>query len=594
MVRKAAACQPSQDTMTNPYPKQASGNRPEISRYETTAVYTHPKAKVDIVLFHGLNGQPYSTWTANNNVFWPLDLLPAALKDSHANIMVYGYNADVYSNCNDRTPSNNFIYQHAQSLVTNLTFHRRSEGTFKNPIIWVCHSLGGILVKRALLYSSDIHEPHLQDLRSIFVSTFGLIFLGTPHIGSDAASWALILQAIVDTVIPKTIFHSEPILLRTLKKDNETLADINNQFLNIYQRFEVHMVHENQKTDIKGIKVTIVDAKSAGPLLPGVTYYGIEANHSNMCKFESTSSPGFRNIATTIQQWVDKSPYLVQGRWFIEEQESHNRAIAKVREILSPYTSDNSIPAQAYFQNEDDENGSREIQRIMGGRSNQHSSRELYEENYSQFADQNRGLVRHKARRSETSLNADTNQWASGLPVSSDSMNVIPPLPSYQHVPSHRQLLSTGESFSTALPNSFFGGTLHPPSAALGGYRSQLTLPNPAPRPRTASPRTPAFRRVGYVPPVTAGASENVVPGYVARQLQQEHENYQMVSQSEVLSLPRQDIPAESTNMARSGSGSFQFSVHPFQAGQSQPARLRVLYPSEIESPPPEDKDDET
>nr|CEG04690.1 unnamed protein product [Fusarium clavum] len=573
--------------MANPYLKQASSDSPEISRYETTAVYTHPEAKVDIVLVHGLNGQPDSTWTASNNVFWPLDLLPAALKDSHANIMVYGYNADVYSSCNDRTPSNNFIYQHAQSLVTNLTFHRRSEGTFKNPIIWVCHSLGGILVKRALLYSSDIHEPHLQDLRSIFVSTFGLIFLGTPHIGSDAASWSLVLQAMADAVIPKRFFYSEPVLLRTLKKDNETLTDINNHFLNVYQRFEIHMVHENQKTDIKGIKVTIVDARSAGPLLPGVTYYGIEANHSNMCKFESTSSPGFRNIATTIQQWVDKAPYLVHGRWFIEEQESHNRAIAQANEIMSPfasharlpnavsvspYPSDNSIPAQTYFQNEDDESGSREIQRIMGGRSSQHSSRVSYEENYNQFADQ--------------------NQWASGLPVSSDS--TIPPLPSYQRVPSHRQLLSTGESFSTNLPNSFFGGTLHPPSATLGGYRSQLTLPNPAPRPRTASPRTPAFQRVGYVPPVAAGASDNVAPGYSDWQLQQEQENYQGVSQPEVLYPPTQDIPAASTGMTRSGSGSFQFNVHPFQAGQSQPAHLRTLYPSEIESPPPKNKDDET
>jgi len=240
--------------MTNPFIKQASSNRPEINRYETTAVYTHPEAKVDIVLVHGLNGQPDSTWTANNNVFWPLDLLPAVLKDSHANIMVYGYNADVCSSSSDRTPSNNFIYQHAQSLVTNLTFHRVSDGTFKNPIIWVCHSLGGILVKRALLYSSDIHEPHLQDLRSIFVSTFGLIFLGTPHTGSDAASWGLVLQAMFDAVVPKRFLSSEPVLLRTLKKDNETLTDINNHFLNVYQRFEIHMVHENQKTDIKGIK----------------------------------------------------------------------------------------------------------------------------------------------------------------------------------------------------------------------------------------------------------------------------------------------------------------------------------------------------
>ncbi|KAM0222632.1 hypothetical protein ACHAQD_004232 [Fusarium lateritium] len=322
-----------------------SENR-SIARYETTAVYTHPEAKVDIVLVHGLNGVPDKTWTAKNGTFWPLDLLPLALRGVQANIMVYGYNADVYSKKNDRTASDNFIHQHAQSLVTNVTIHRRSEGTFKNPIIWVCHSLGGILVKRALLYSSDVREPHLEDLRSIFVSTFGLVFLGTPHVGSTAATWGLVLQAMSDAVIPKRFFDSESVLLKTLKKDNETLANINSHFLDIYQRFEIHMVRENQKTDIKGHKIIIVDANSAGPPLPGVTYYGIEATHSNMCKFDSMSSPGFRNIAITIQQWILKAPSAIQERWLAEEDERRARAMAKANELMSPFTSENQRPDQ--------------------------------------------------------------------------------------------------------------------------------------------------------------------------------------------------------------------------------------------------------
>lgn len=226
----------------------------DIARYETTAVYTHSHAEVDIVLVHGLNGSPEKTWTASNGVFWPLDLLPASLRGVHANILVYGYNADVYSGRNDRSASDNFIHQHAQTLVTSLTLFRRSEGTFKNPIIWVCHSLGGILVKRALLYSNDVRAAHHENYRSIFVSTFGLIFLGTPHTGSDAASWGLMLQAMSDAVVPRRFFESESVLLKTLKKDNETLANINNHFLDIYQRFRIHMAHENHKTDIKGTK----------------------------------------------------------------------------------------------------------------------------------------------------------------------------------------------------------------------------------------------------------------------------------------------------------------------------------------------------
>ena len=90
---------------------------------------------MDIVLVHGLNGSPDKTWLSSNGVFWPTDLLPASLHGAHANVLVYGYNADVYSRRNDRSASDNFLHQHAQTLVTSLSLYRRSEGTFRNPII---------------------------------------------------------------------------------------------------------------------------------------------------------------------------------------------------------------------------------------------------------------------------------------------------------------------------------------------------------------------------------------------------------------------------------------------------------------------------
>ncbi|KAI5462346.1 hypothetical protein BGZ63DRAFT_383588 [Mariannaea sp. PMI_226] len=333
----AASGSSSPLAVASPQTPQLQGPEiPSIARYEITAVYTHPQARADIILVHGLNGSPDKTWT-KNGVFWPRDLLPASLKDVHANILVYGYNADVYSKRNDQSASDNFIHQHAQTLITNLTLYRRSVGTFKNPIIWVAHSLGGILVKRALLYSNDVRAAHHDEYRSIYVSTFGLIFLGTPHSGSDAATWGLMLQAMSDAVVPRKLFETESVLLRTLKKENETLANINSHFLDIYQRFHIHMAHENHKTDVKGSKVIIVDANSASPPLPGVTYYGIEATHGGMCKFSSPNAPGYRNISTDIRQWVIDAPAMIQVRWEVEEEESRARARREASERMTPY-----------------------------------------------------------------------------------------------------------------------------------------------------------------------------------------------------------------------------------------------------------------
>lgn len=315
---------------------QGSINK-QISRYETTAVYTHPDAKVDIVLVHGLNGDPQKTWTAKNDVFWPTDLLPTSLRDARANILVYGYNADVYSKKHGSNPSDNFIYMHAQTLVTSLTHYRKDEQTSHNPIIWVCHSLGGILVKRALLYSNDLRSSQHEDYRSIYVATYGLVFLGTPHTGSDLAAWGTMLQAMSDAVVPRTFFQSESVLLRTLKRDNETLQNINIHFLDIYQRFKILMAHENHKSDLKGTRMLIVDAHSASPQLPGVTYFSIEATHSGMCKFESRNAPGYRTIATALRDWVADAPDVITTRWRVEEDEKLARAKHEIEERMKPW-----------------------------------------------------------------------------------------------------------------------------------------------------------------------------------------------------------------------------------------------------------------
>ncbi|KAI0381475.1 hypothetical protein F5Y04DRAFT_255575 [Hypomontagnella monticulosa] len=309
----------------------------QISRYETTAVYTHPDAKVDIVLVHGLNGDPERTWTAKNDVFWPADLLPTSLRDARANVLVYGYNADVYSKKHGSHPSDNFIFMHAQTLVTSLTHYRKDEQSSQNPIIWVCHSLGGILVKRALLYSNDLKASQHEDYRSIYVSTYGIIFLGTPHTGSGIATWGTMLQAMSDTVVPRTFFQSESVLLRTLKRDNETLQNINSHFLDIYQRFKILMAHENHKTDLKGTRTLIVDANSASPQLPGVTYYAIEATHSGMCKFDNKNAPGYRTIATALREWALDAPDVIATRWRVEEDEKLQRAKHEIEERMKPW-----------------------------------------------------------------------------------------------------------------------------------------------------------------------------------------------------------------------------------------------------------------
>ena len=79
----------------------------------------------------------------------------------------------------------------------------------------------------------------------------------------------------------------------------------------------------------------VVDANSASPPLPGVTYYGVEATHSQMCKFSSTRAPGFNILAATLRQWILDGPRLIRRRWFVEDQETRTRMVSEVQERVA-------------------------------------------------------------------------------------------------------------------------------------------------------------------------------------------------------------------------------------------------------------------
>lgn len=241
---------------------------------------------------HGLNGNPEKTWTASNKTYWPIDLLPKTLQQAgtDVNVLVWGYNADVTSK-DKHPPSHNFLHQHAQNMVNFLASYRRDTGRLKVPIIWVAHSLGGLVLKSALSHADRCREPALDHLRAMFVSTYGIVFLGTPHEGSGLAKYGEIIQNIAELTISKRLFETQPILLKTLRNDSETLDNINFDFVHIMQKFDTCLVYEEATTKIGPItRRIIVDQKSAAPTFwANAQKFGIEANVSMAVRFPLTA-----------------------------------------------------------------------------------------------------------------------------------------------------------------------------------------------------------------------------------------------------------------------------------------------------------------
>lgn len=149
-----------------------------------------------------------------------------------AGIFTWGYDADV--NRFLSSAGQNSIHQHAGNLLSDLADTRVSPQDQAIPIIFVVHSLGGIIVKDALNQSSSTEGTRLK---SIAPATFGVLFLGTPNRGSTSASLGKIAYraTLVATMRPNLK------LLKGLEKKSETLDTVGDRFSQTLLRHDIRL-----------------------------------------------------------------------------------------------------------------------------------------------------------------------------------------------------------------------------------------------------------------------------------------------------------------------------------------------------------------
>ena len=148
---------------------------------------------------------------------WPKKLLPRVIPD--VRIFTWGYDADVVGFLS--SASQNTINQHARNLLRDVDDLRSTPDNQLIPIIFVVHSLGGIIVKDALNLSSSTEGTRLKHIAP---ATVGVLFLGTPHRGSNSASLGKIASRIALTMRPNLR------LLQGLERNSETLERVGDGF----------------------------------------------------------------------------------------------------------------------------------------------------------------------------------------------------------------------------------------------------------------------------------------------------------------------------------------------------------------------------
>jgi hypothetical protein len=195
-----------------------------------------------IVFVHGFTGHPEHTWThkkadprpfppdepfegqskswkqatvnlglqpKRHCVFWPRDLVQHTVPK--ARVLTYGYDTHI-KHCLGSSVNKCTIYELASDFLVALEANSR-KNPFR-PILFVGHSLGGIVIKEALRQSKQASQPIL---RNVFKSTVGIVFFGTPHSGADPRNFlcsvaekffkvmgAQVNEQIVDALLPSS------------------------------------------------------------------------------------------------------------------------------------------------------------------------------------------------------------------------------------------------------------------------------------------------------------------------------------------------------------------------------------------------------
>ncbi|KAF5684755.1 hypothetical protein FDENT_6558 [Fusarium denticulatum] len=188
------------------------------------------------------------------------------------------------------------VDDHARNLLERLIAKRR-QFSEKRPLLFICHSLGGIVVKRALAIAHERSRRY----NSITKDTFGIMFLGTPHRGSDVAFWGSLLAKLADVV---TLGSIRTQVLEDLKRKSDMLGAICSQFVERSESLHrIFSIYERQRT--KGTSGLVVEEDSAVIGLPNEVPISIEADHRSMCKFSDMTSEKYQMVSDCILEMVE-------------------------------------------------------------------------------------------------------------------------------------------------------------------------------------------------------------------------------------------------------------------------------------------------
>jgi hypothetical protein len=253
--------------------------------------------------------------------------------------MTFGYDADIVKIWSTGPTGSNGLHGHGKSLAFAVADSRSTTASKSRPLIFVVHSLGGIVCEQALLVCRASNE---QRLAAVLESTVGIVFMGTPHKGAELAAWG--------SRVAKYLQHIRKVnrnIVKTLTVRSEILANVEQDFQQLLlkpehiNRTKIFCFYEEIAISIVG---KIVPEESA--ILEQYSNASIHANHMDMARFSSEADNGYLAVSGVLKGWIDALEKPV------DEDDQKSR-------FDSDYNTKDALPTERTSANESrDRNGS--------------------------------------------------------------------------------------------------------------------------------------------------------------------------------------------------------------------------------------------
>ncbi|SPN97805.1 uncharacterized protein DNG_01317 [Cephalotrichum gorgonifer] len=254
-----------------------SENPPVVRRNGITVLSGNSQSLVDVVVLHGLGGCPSETWRHHaTGFFWPWELRNDV---ADARVMLFGYNADTEQGFSTNLAR---IKDYARALLGDLVNKRQED--------------------QALVEAAKAVTTKKDDWYLIYNATKGLVFFGTPHLGSGAGKQLRVQLA--KMFASAALFKVPPKVDAALQMHSDELCDLANDFratsLWTERRLEIYTYYETETDGRLGEKV--VDEASARIGYDKETSQPILANHTGMVRFEDKEDSNYENVCRKLKK----------------------------------------------------------------------------------------------------------------------------------------------------------------------------------------------------------------------------------------------------------------------------------------------------